>query len=121
MRNKLSPIAVVGLAVPLLLCAGCYKYAYVTGLKPTGQEITQWQNITAWGWDEPEPVYLDKMCPGPVAEFGSYISFPNWLCTFFTLGFWSPQTIYVMPAAGESKTRPASSTRGTSSRKRPGF
>jgi hypothetical protein len=103
MLKKLVLAATLALAV---LSSGCaYKYSYRTGLPPAGEKITRWQHIFAWGHSETDPVHLDKLCPRPIAEFGCYESFPNWLCTVLTVGFYSPQTIYVVPAATSSMER----------------
>ena len=92
-------VASVLLVVVVLVSSGCaYRYSFVTGQPASGEKIKMWQHISSWGWNDPQPIDLDEVSPGGVAEFGSYISFTNWLCTFFTLGFYSPQTAYVIPA-----------------------
>jgi len=88
----------------ILLTGGCYRFSYKTGLPPSGNKVTEWRHILVWGISTPEIVDLDKMSPQGVAEFGSYTSFPNWLCAFFTIGFYSPQTVYVIPAAKQENT-----------------
>lgn len=94
----------IGLAALLILSStGCaYKYTYETGIPPNGdQQVEMWQHIIVWGWFTPtEPIYLDDMSPEGISTFGSYISFTNWLCTLFSVGFYSPQTIYVIPGDG---------------------
>ena len=98
MRRKLATCAV---CLCVLLSQGCaYRYKYKTDIPPTGDRITLWRHHLAWGWSNPEAVYLDEVSPAGVSEFGSYISFTNWLCTFFTLGFYSPQMVYVIPGDG---------------------
>lgn len=104
-EEVMKGVAAVLLMVLVLAASGCaYKYSYTTGLPAGGQRIEKWQNISGWGWNEPAPVDLDEMSPAGVAEFGSYMSFPNWLCTFFTLGFYSPQTVYVIPSRPPLRT-----------------
>ncbi len=94
------------LLVVLLLNVGCaYQFRYQTGLKASDEKITERRDILGWGTSDTEPVDLDKLSPGEVAEFGSYTSFPDWLCAFFTLGFYTPQTVYVIPAASDQKVK----------------
>ena len=80
MRQK----AVAGLVcLCALLWQGCaYRYTYKTDIAPTGDKITRWHHTLAWGWSNPGPVYLDELSPQGISEFGSYISFTNWVCTF---------------------------------------
>ena len=79
---------------------GCasYKYRYMTGEPPaTNQKRTEWKHIGLWGLICPSPYNLEQACPEGVAEFGSYVSFPNWLCAFTTVGLYTPRTVYSIP------------------------
>ena len=85
----------------LLGGTGCaYHYKHVTGLPPNseGRTVTEWRHIGLWGLVEEDPFDLEKACPEGVAEFGSYVSLPNWLCRLVTIGLYSPRTVYAIPA-----------------------
>jgi hypothetical protein len=91
------------LALSLLATSGCaYKYTFRTGEPPAKEKTyTEWKHIGLWGWISSSPVNLDKACPEGVAEFGSYVSLPNWVCAVITAGLYSPRTAYAVPAAGK--------------------
>ena len=91
------------LALGMLCASGCaYKYTFRTGEPPAeDRSYTEWKHIGLWGWVSSGPVDLEAACPEGVAEFGSYVSFPNWLCAVLTAGLYSPRTAYAVPAAKE--------------------
>lgn len=86
----------------VFLTYGCaYRYVFTTGLEPSKTKIVkEWKHIGLWGWIEVSPFDLNAACPEGVAEFGSYISFPNWLCALTTAGLYSPRTAYAIPVRG---------------------
>lgn len=103
MKRICHRLLLLGLCLTVFSLQGCaYRYTYRTGIPPNGEpKVKVWQHILAWGWATPtSPVYLDDLSPSGVSAFGSYISFPNWLCTLVSVGFYSPQTIYVIPGDG---------------------
>ena len=74
--------------VAVLISPGCaYNYTFRTSLpKSSAEPITQVKHIGVWGWvSSDEPFDLEAACPAGVAEFGSYVSFLNWLPGFFTI------------------------------------
>ncbi len=90
-------------ALVLALCAllaalpGCaYKYQFRTDLAPTGIRVERTHHIRVWGHYSSEPFNLEEACPTGVSEFGSYISFLNWLPALLTLGVYSPRTVYAI-------------------------
>jgi hypothetical protein len=98
-QHALGAIVLVGLLAGTTGCA--YKYTYQTGKPKSDEVVKEWRHITSWGWSTQRPVDLEAMCPAGVAEFGSYMSFPNWLCALGTAGFYSPRTVYAYPASKE--------------------
>lgn len=89
------------IAFALVASTGCaYRYRFETGLPPQeNAKVTEWRHIFFWGWSEPPPFDLDAACPNGVAEFGSYVNMlTNWPCALLTLGFYSPRTVYAIPA-----------------------
>ena len=103
LRRTLIIFVSIMLSTSMLM--GCaYKYTFRTGLEPTlDPGVKEWRHIGIWGYVEAKPFDLEEACPQGVAEFGSYVSFSNWLCTFFTVGLYSPRTVYAIPAAKEGK------------------
>jgi hypothetical protein len=87
------------LAITVLGQPGCaYRYKFVREEAPSkAKTVKEWRHIGLWGWTKPAPFDLKKACPGGVAEFGSYVSFPNWVFAFVTLGLYSPRTVYAVP------------------------
>jgi hypothetical protein len=88
---------------------GCaYNYTFQTSLpRSSAEPITQWKHISVWGWvSDDEPFDLEAACPSGVAEFGSYVSFLNWLPAFFTIGIYAPRTIYAYCADASAEVRP---------------
>ena len=98
----------ISLSLVGLVNAGCaYRYIFRTGQEPSKTQIVkEWKNIGFWGWIEPSPFDLSAACPGGVAEFGSYVSAPNWFCALVTAGLYSPRTAYAIPIRGR-ETNPA--------------
>jgi hypothetical protein len=94
-------IAVLLIAFVAFLEVGCaYKYRFKTGNEPAvDKKVKEWRHIYGWGYGEPKALNLEEACPEGVAEFGSYVSFTNWLCAFCTLGIYSPRTVYAIPVA----------------------
>ena len=83
--------------------SGCaYRYAFVTELAPATERVSEWRHIGLWGWVSDEPFDLGKACPTGVSEFGSYVSFLNWLPTLVTAGIYAPRTVYAHCAVEES-------------------
>lgn len=95
----------------LVLGTGCaYRYNYTTGLKESDQKVELWRHHLVWGWVNPgEPVDLDQYGQHGVARFGSYESFTNWLCALATLGFYAPETVFIIPAKASEPADPGRS------------
>jgi len=82
-----------------LMLTGCaMNYTFLTGLSASTQRVEETQSQALFGWMSDNVFDLDKACPQGVAEFGSYISFTNWLPSFFTLGLYTPRTAYAVCA-----------------------
>jgi Bor protein len=99
--RKTSLLA-LALVVAMVAAPGCaYHYKFKTDRPPAQDkaEVTEWKSIGLWGWISPGYFDLETACPEGVSEFGSYVSFPNWLCAFFSLGLYTPRTAYAIPAA----------------------
>lgn len=88
------PLA-AALAVVTVLGTGCaYRFRFDTGEPRSDVVVKEWRNIYAWGWVDAAPFDLDRACPDGVAQFGSYVSFTNWLPAFFTVGIYTPRTVF---------------------------
>jgi hypothetical protein len=80
-----------------LLLSGCaYRYQFVTGKPPSGTRVQENRHIAIWGYVEAAPFDLERSCPNGVSEFGSYVSFLNWLSAFLTIGIYTPRTVYAV-------------------------
>ncbi len=89
----------------VLLCAlafsGCaYNYTFKTGLPPSGKQVSETEHQVLFGWIGDNVFDLDKACPNGVAEFGSYVSFANWVPTLVTVGLYTPRTAYAVCSEG---------------------
>jgi hypothetical protein len=100
--------ALAALAIGALLLPGCaYNYTFRTGLPKMADPIEQTKHIELWGWlSDDEPFDLEAACPSGVAEFGSYVSFLDWLPSFFTIGIYAPRTIYAYCADTKAEAHP---------------
>lgn len=101
MKKIWHRLLLLGLCLTVVSMQGCaYRYTYRTGIPPNGEPTVKvWQHIVSWGEATPSgPIYLDDLSPSGISEFGSYVSFTNWLCALVSVGFYTPQTIYVVPA-----------------------
>ncbi len=67
--------------------------------------MKEWRHIYGWGYGEAEGFNLEGACPEGVAQLGGYVSFPNWLRSFFTIGLYSPRTVSAFPVASEEGMR----------------
>src|SRR5690349_9507853 len=91
--------AASALLLTVLAGPGCaYNYTFKTD-QPADRDriVTEWKSIGLWGYLGPYPFDLEKACPEGVAEFGSYVSFPNWICAFLSAGLYTPRTVYAIP------------------------
>ena len=84
MSNQLGKrVARLMAAAPFLFvlaCGGCgYSYTFKTGLPSSSTRVTETEQQGLFGWVSNNVYDLDKACPNGVSEFGSYISFTNWL------------------------------------------
>jgi hypothetical protein len=94
-------LSVLALCLLVGWLAGCaYKYQFITGLPATETRVAKTHHIVGWGWSSSEPFNLEEACPEGVAEFGSYISFLNWLPAFASFGVYAPRTIYAVCGNG---------------------
>ncbi len=84
---------------------GAYRYDFKTGRPPAipTQSVTETRHLAFWGWKSGPPFDLEQACPQGVAEFGSRVGFWNWLPAFFTLGLYTPRTVYAVCAQPEAK------------------
>ena len=95
-------------ALGLLTCTvggcGAYRYDFKTGRPPAipAQSVTETRHLAFWGWMSGPPFDLEQACPQGVAEFGSRVSFLNWLPAFLTLGLYTPRTVYAVCAQSEA-------------------
>ena len=100
-------VAQVVAGAPLLFalaCGGCaYNYTFKTGLPASGQRVSETEHQALFGWVSDNVYDLDKACPNGVSEFGSYISFVNWLPSFLTIGLYTPRTAYAVCSEGGAK------------------
>lgn len=101
-RAKMKSMSIlIILALFVLVCGGCAKnYTFKTGLPASEKQVYEWQDQGLYGWISDNEFDLGKACPEGVAEFGSYISFMNWLPTFATVGLYTPRTAYAVCAKG---------------------
>jgi len=96
--KRCACFALLAAALLLIEQSCAYRYTYTTGLPESATTITAWKHHWVWGWVNPGcTVDLKKMSPTGVARFGSYESFGNWLCALVTIGFYAPETVYVVP------------------------
>lgn len=96
---------VVAIAAVLLTLQGCggYRYQFVTGLPPSSRTVSEWRHIGFFGYVPAEPFDLEAACPEGVAEFGSRISFLNWLPALLTLGLYTPRTVHAVCADAQAR------------------
>jgi hypothetical protein len=103
-RGRVTQVVAMAPLLLALACGGCaYNYTFKTGLPASDQRVTEKENQALFGWKSDNVFDLDKACPQGVSEFGSYISFKNWLPAFFTIGFYTPRTAYAVCAKGGEK------------------
>lgn len=90
--------ALLAAATCIVFLGGCaYKYEFVVpDAEPSEQRVEEWRHIGIWGWVPAEPFDLLAACPGGVAEFGSHVSFLNWLPALVTAGLYAPRTVYAV-------------------------
>ena len=96
MSNQLGKrVARLMAAAPFLFvlaCGGCgHSHTFKTGPPSPSTRVTETEQQGLFGWVRYNVYDLDKACPNGVSEFGSYISFTNWLPSFFTLGLYTPR------------------------------
>ena len=93
----------LGLLSWAIVGCGAYRYDFKTGRPPAipTQSVTETRHLALWGWKSGPPFDLAKACPQGVSEFGSRVSFVNWLPAFFTLGLYTPRTVYAVCAQPE--------------------
>ena len=110
-------ISRVALTAILIAANGCaYKYQFETGLPSSGKIVSETQHQGLFGWVSDNVFDLEQACPTGVSEFGSYISFTNWLPAFLTIGLYTPRTayagsVYSRPCSRASRARPPSKER----------
>jgi len=103
-RGRVMQVVATAPLLLALTCGGCaYNYTFKTGLPTSGQRVTEKENQSLFGWVSNNVYDLDKACPNGVSEFGSYISFKNWLPAFFTIGLYTPRTAYAVCSKGGEK------------------
>lgn len=104
MRTKRRLLWVLGLLGCTVIGCGGYRYQFKTGLPPAipAESVNETRHIGFWGWTETEPFDLEHACPGGVAEFGSHVSFVNWVPAFLTIGLYTPRTVYAVCAQAEA-------------------
>ena len=94
-RRVVVLLAATSIALASIGATGCaYRYKFATGAAASGERVTEWRHIAAWGYTETAPFDLDEACPNGVAEFGSYVSALNWLPALITIGAYTPRTVY---------------------------
>ena len=102
-RRRLGSVTAASVLFALI-CGGCgYSYTFKTGLPASQQRVSQTQHQALFGWVSNNVYDLDKACPSGVSEFGSYISFGNWLPAFLTIGLYTPRTAYAVCSEGGAK------------------
>ena len=94
-------VSLVALAIASSGCA--YKYQFQTGLPGSETVVAETQHQSLFGHVSDNVFDLEKACPSGVSEFGSYISFTNWLPAFLTLGLYTPRTAYAVCATGAAR------------------
>ena len=90
-----------------LVGSGCaYNYTFKTGKSgDLDRTVSEWKNMGLFGYLSPDPFDLEAACPEGVAEFGSYVSLPNWICAFLTVGLYTPRTTYAVPVSATSVSK----------------
>ena len=105
MKGRLLSFRVVlaVLCIFFMSTTGCaYRYRFKTDLPSSEKKVTKWYHIGIWGTVSSRPFNLEQACPGGVAEFGSYVSFFNWLPAIITIGLYSPRTVYAICSYNKS-------------------
>lgn len=96
-RRRIQSFAAILTLSMSLAAMGCaYKYQFNTGLPPSGTKVSVTRHISMWGNVPAEPFNLEEACPKGVAEFGSYITFVNWLPALLSIGLYTPRTVYAV-------------------------
>ena len=86
-----------------VFASGCYHATIETGLRPSGQKITQnWASGWIYGLVAPKTVEAAAKCPNGVSKVETKLSFVNQLVGILTLGIYTPMQIVVECAGGSS-------------------
>jgi hypothetical protein len=99
MANRRPRSTVVALLVCLMTVSSCaYRYRFRTELPPSDVRKSETHHMAFWGHKSGAEFDLESACPNGVSEFGSHISFLNWLPSFLTIGLYTPRTVYAICA-----------------------
>lgn len=85
-----------GTALVLLVQGtGCaYQYRFTAERTASGQRVERWIHQGFYGWAGRGRFDLEEACPDGVSEFGSRVTFLNWLPALLTVGLYSPRTAF---------------------------
>lgn len=100
-RQRAIAAVMLTALVPSWGCA--YRYTFRTGLPEGERRVSTTMHQSFFGWSSDNVFDLEDACPEGTAEFGSRITFLNWLPAFFTLGLYTPRTAYAVCASGASR------------------
>lgn len=86
----------------LLLATGCQTVSYTTNRTGGGNRIEQSAPFFFWGLSGEKVVDMDALCPNGPARWYSQQTFLDGFLSTITLGIYSPRTVVIECAAGNT-------------------